>query len=68
MNKKALEALLIEMSGHLQAALTVIEVVLMTGSTDLLPAAREEITASWRALETAAAPVLAADGRSNGEV
>ena len=67
MNKQALETLVVEMAGHLQAALTVIEVALMTGSVDLLPAAREEIVASWEALGAAAAPVLAEGNRGRPE-
>ncbi len=67
MNKQALEAVVVEMAGHLQAALTAIEVALLTGSVEMLPAARAEIVAGWDALGAAAAPALAGGGNDRPE-
>ena len=50
-----MEELAAEMLSHLQAALTAIEVTLLTGSTDMLPVAQREIVAGCKLVEAAVA-------------
>jgi hypothetical protein len=71
MNKTTLTELWEEMAGHLQAALTLIESLLLAGPNEALSAAQREMMAGWLAFEKAARPIVLGpdeDGRAeNGE-
>lgn len=62
MNIQTLTELWVEMAGHLQAALTLIEVVLLDGPNEALEGVARETMSAWRAFETRARPVLEANG------
>lgn len=63
MNKHAVEEMLHEMAGHLQAALTAVEAAVLTGTFEPLDTATAALVASWTTLTATLAPELAGDGR-----